>query len=166
MFARGGIKGQRGFVLYHNPIGAEVNPAFIRVPGDCDDSGTNVSAAVMGMPLGGRKLIDINIISFQDILPYWPVFHLHRGHRLKLVPLVFPFRHAFDVDHFLSKAEGQFLTYPMVHQVCGNTESLRITFNIVKDQSRPLPFGHQFVNRSYLKVPIGITYTADLAPFI
>ena len=66
-------------VLHHGPVGADVDPALVRVDGDAEAAGADVAPAVVGVPLGGGELHDVDVVAGEDVLEHGPVVHHHVG---------------------------------------------------------------------------------------
>src|SRR3989304_4821215 len=67
VFAGRDIKTDRVLVVDHNPVGSPVPPPFLGITGDVDTARPDVAAAVVLVPLGSRKLKQIDFVIPVDV---------------------------------------------------------------------------------------------------
>src|SRR5262249_5146068 len=59
------VEARRLGIVDHHPIGAAVDPALIGIAGDVEAAGTDVAAAVVGVPFRRRESRDVDVIAAQ-----------------------------------------------------------------------------------------------------
>ncbi len=67
LFSRRDVKRQGVFVVHHDAVAADVDPALVDVAGDDEMGGAHVAAAVFFMPMGHRQRQQIDVLAFVNI---------------------------------------------------------------------------------------------------
>ena len=70
-------------VVHHRAVGAEVDPAGVRVGVDVDAAGADVAPAVVRVPERDRKARDIHVVAFKVVFKYRPVVDIFHGEVLR-----------------------------------------------------------------------------------
>jgi hypothetical protein len=52
----------------HDPVGAAIDPALVRIARDVVAAGAYIASAIRVMPLGGGKFQDVHIVAAHDVL--------------------------------------------------------------------------------------------------
>ncbi len=93
MLPRRYVKAHRVLVMNHYSVGTVVHPAFIRIAGDIDASGSDITPAIKFMPSRRRKFQQIDLFVSENILEQRTLFdHLGRD-GLDLLITVLPSTH-------------------------------------------------------------------------
>ena len=71
-------EGQGPLVLNHHPVGAHIDPSFLRIPGHHGVSRSDVSPAIAFKPLGRGELVEVNFVPFHDVLKERSAVHEFR----------------------------------------------------------------------------------------
>ena len=90
LFAGRDIEREGVAIMDHDPIAAQVDPAFIDVPADHDVSRTEITAAVILVPLRRRQREKIDIVPFHDVFENRSAGNGLRGIRPRIMQSLFP----------------------------------------------------------------------------
>ena len=90
MFSRRNVETNGVLIMNYNSVGSPVDPSLIGITGDIDASRPNVATAIMFMPLRGRKLKEIDVLFFIDILKKGAFLDHLRRYRFDLLIFLSP----------------------------------------------------------------------------
>ena len=128
------------FVLHHDPVTTDIHPPGVRIPGHHHTAGADIVSAIMLMPLGRRKLQEINVIGETLVLKDRPARDLTRGEIRRRVLVLGHF--SFQASHQLlaridvAVSQSQAQTRRVKNSSGEYSPAWRETLNVFEQQRR------------------------------
>ncbi len=160
-----------GFLIVHlAPIGAEVEPAFIRVLGHDAAGGADEARLVLFVMARHRKLQHIDGVAFDDILEYRTIIDEARRQRFEVLHARVIALHDVDLAVVVERQpQRERDALDRGELAVEGAVALWIAGHVVEQQSRRSAaalFGDHMGERTHLDVPVGAGYALQFAEFV
>ncbi len=150
------------FVLNHDSVSADVDRSRFKVFGDDAAACADVRPAVEIVPVGHRKLVQIDILPDHLIFQHGAAFQLIDGHGLVRRELFTPGIKIVDAVLF-GNAHRRTGAFASTKYVGNNPKSGGIILKIVEQECRPFLIGSQLRQRAHFGFQIGALDAAQFA---